>query len=99
VDAELQKQVRDGMLAKGLEVLQSDTPDKEWVAVLVGPDGACLSLADTFHELLRRMPTIPCAYIDENGYCSCEYCAEVEHNCPQEDMGNWRDCYEYEEAS
>jgi len=97
MDAEIQKQVRDGMLAKGLEVLQSDTPDKEWVAVIVGPDGAVLVAADTFHEILRRMPTIPCAYIDEDGYCSCGDCMEVGRNCPHEDWDGHA-CYEYEEA-
>lgn len=98
-DTEVRVELRDGMLAKGLEVLQSDTPDREWVAVIVGPDGACLSVADSFYALLRSLPNVPCAYFnDENGECSCEDCMNEGDDCPHEDVGNWKECQEYEEA-
>ncbi|MCK9570760.1 hypothetical protein M0R72_17555 [Candidatus Pacearchaeota archaeon] len=87
---------RDSILAKGIEVLQSDLPGKEWVAVIVGPDGACLAAADTRNELLRRLPVIPCAYMDEDGYCGNEDNIDCTRECPEID--DPRLCMDYEEA-
>lgn len=95
-EGEVMSEPRDSMLTKGIEVLQSDAPDKEWVAVIVGPGGACLATADTRNELLRRLPKIPCAYMDEDEYCGNEDSIDCTRECPEID--DPRLCMDYEEA-
>lgn len=87
------KEFRDSLLAKGVEVLQSDVVEKECIAVLVGPDFCSLVHAESHNQLMERLEPLvirPCKwYRGEGEEPDCE-----EDECI--DAGKWHDCLDYE---